>query len=131
MGSSAPTLENQLPLQCLIEGQSEYQLKNPITLKGTLHNSGASAVWILSWNTFFEPQWQDCLSVTHNGSPVPYIGVTASRATPKKESFVRIPAGESRSNQIDISQSYAIVEPGDYEVSFRLPITGALEVTPG
>jgi hypothetical protein len=114
----APKLDH--PLECLIEAQSEYQLGKPITVKGTLHNSGSAAIWILSWNTFLEPQWQNCLSVTHNGSPVAYIGLTASRVGPKKEAYVRIAASESQSRQIDISGNYPITEPGDYQQSTLL-----------
>jgi hypothetical protein len=84
----------------------------------------------LSWNTFLEARWQNCLSVTHGGSPVPFVGLTALRGNPPHEAYVRIPPGESRSAQIDISERYAITEPGDYQAAFRLPISGAVEVSP-
>ncbi len=129
MVDTAP--KNQLCVECLIEAQSEYQLGKPITVTGTLKNSGPSAIWILRWNTFLEEMWLNCLSVTHNGLAVPYIGVLASRGIPDESSFIRIPAGESRSRQIDISENYGITEPGDYEVSFRLPMLAALETNAG
>jgi hypothetical protein len=114
-------------LECRIEPASEYHLGQPITIKGTLHNSGSSAVWVLSWNTFLDPTWQDCVLVTHNGSPVPYVSIAVFRLAPGRDAYIRIPAGESVSSQIDLSQRYAITQPGDYEVSFYLPILGALD----
>jgi hypothetical protein len=114
-------------LECRVEPSSGCQIGGPITIKGTFHNSGSTAVWLLSWNTFLEPEWQDCLSVTHDGSPVPYVGTVVLRIVPDRDSYIRIPAGESVSRQVDLGQKYAITEPGDYEVSFRLPVQAALE----
>jgi peptidyl-Lys metalloendopeptidase len=46
---------------------------------------------------------------------------------PGPDDYVRIPAGESVSRQIDLSQNYAITEPGDYEASFVMPILGFVD----
>jgi hypothetical protein len=124
-GIADPGIETVL--ECRIETASTYQLGQPMTIEGTLHNSSSSAVWVLSWNTFLDPEWQDCVSVTHDGSPVPYVGVAVFRLAPGRDSYLRIPAGESVSRQIDLSQKYAITEPGDYEVSFDLPILAAMD----
>jgi hypothetical protein len=97
-----------------------------MTVTGTL-KSGSGAIWVLSWNTFLETNIHDCLSVTRNGAPVPYSGATASRGNPRKEAYVRIAGGGSESRQIDIGQSYAIDEPGEYQACFRMHILAALE----
>src|SRR5262245_38889125 len=129
MGSPAPNLD--LPLECLLETKPEHQLGKPITVTGTLRNAGPSAVWVLTWNTFLEEGWLDCLSVTHDGESVPYVGKAVSRGKPSKESYVRIPAGESQSREIDISTNYDITEPGDYQFFFRMRVLGALEAGAG
>ncbi len=114
-------------LECRIEAASEYPFGQPIALNGTLHNSGSSDVWVLFRNTFLDPNWQDCVSLAHQGSSVPYTGAMVFHGTPSRDSYIRIPAGESVSRQIDLSQNYAITEPGDYEVSFYMPILGAVD----
>jgi hypothetical protein len=119
--------ENGLPLECQIKTQSEYQLGKGITVTGVIHNAGASAIWISPRNTFLEKEWRDCLSVTHDGSPVAYIGMGVTQMFPDAESFVRIPAGESVEGQIDLSENYAITGAGNYEASFDLRIVGAFE----
>jgi Lysine-specific metallo-endopeptidase len=114
-------------LECRIEAASEYQFGQPIAINGTLHNSGSSDVWALVRNTFLDPNWQDCVSLAHKGSSVPYTGVMVFHGTPSRDSYIRVPAGESVLRQIDLSQNYAITEPGDYEVSFYMPILGAVD----
>jgi len=55
--SPAPALNHALSLQCGIETQPDYQSGQPVTVTGTVHNAGSSAIWLLSWNTFLEPKW--------------------------------------------------------------------------
>src|SRR5688572_4915618 len=126
MGGPAPKPLDLL-LECSIETQSEYQLGKPIYVKGILHNSGPSAIWILSWNTLLESRWRNCFSLTHNDSRVPYIGDLASRGNPGRESYLRIPAGESVSRKVDICENYEITQPGDYQISLRMPLLFASE----
>lgn len=129
MPTIASNPENGLSIECHIETQTQYQLGKPITVKGIIRNSGASALWILRWNTFLQPHCGDCLLVTHNGSPVPYIGLRVLYGNPSAESYIRIPAGGSEERQIDLSELYGIREPGEYQVSFRLSVLGAAEET--
>jgi hypothetical protein len=68
------------------------------------------------------------LSVTHNGSPVDYVGIGSTQMFPAAtESYLQIPAGESVEGQIDLSENYAMTEAGDYEASFDLRIEGAFD----
>jgi hypothetical protein len=116
-----------LPISCDIEAQLEYQLEKPILVKGTVHNTGPSAIWVLDWNTFLDPKGQDCLLMAHDGQTVPYTGTKSSFGRPDRGSYVRIAAGRSESRQIDISETYAIKEAGEYQLSFYLPLLGCLE----
>ena len=119
--------ETALSIECQIEAQPEYQLGEPITVKGILHNLGAVALWILRRNTFLQPHCGDCLLVTHNGSSVPYIGINVFYGAPTAESYLRIPARKSVEAQIDLGENYVIQKAGDYEVSFRLAVLGTVE----
>ncbi len=124
-GKADPGIESAL--ECRIETASEYQLGQPISIKGTLHNSSPTPIWVLRWNTFLDSDWQDCVSITKDGVAVPYVGVSVLRGAPGPESYARVAGGESLSNQIDISQKYDITQPGNYEASFSLPIVGAAD----
>jgi hypothetical protein len=120
--------EQGLPLECQIKTQSEYELGKPITVTGIIRNAGQSAVWISPRNTFLEKNWRNLVSVKHNGSPVDYVGIaTTPTGAAAAESYLKIPAGESVEGQIDLSEKYAITEPGDYEASFDLHIEGAFD----
>ena len=127
--STATNLEQEkgLPLECQIKTQSEYQLGQAITVTGVIHNAGASAIYISPRNTFLEKKWGNCVTLTHNGSPVDYVGIAITTTGATAESYLKIPAGESVEGQIDLSENYAITEPGDYEASFDLHIEGAFD----
>ena len=121
-----PLEETGLPLECDIETRSGNHLGKPVIVKGTLRNTSSSAVRILSWNTFLEPSWRGLL-MEHNGEPVPSIAGTGVRRAPRSEDYVRIPAGGSVSKEIDVIEKFSVTATGDYQVSFRLPILGAIE----
>ena len=127
MGSDAELGEFSVP--CLIETESEYEAGKPILVTGTLRNSGASPIWVLSWHTFLDADWRHCLSVNHNGWPISYTGMSAVRSAPTKEAYFRLGPGESRSRQIDISHRYDLTEAGTYTVGFRMVLLVAWEVT--
>jgi lysine-specific metallo-endopeptidase family protein/uncharacterized protein DUF5050 len=119
-------LKTRLPIECHIETQPEYQLGKPITVKGTLHNSSAFPIWILSWNTFLNLDWRGLL-INHNGSPVPRVAGIHNHGAPKREAYLRISPGGSLSREFDISENYFIIDAGDYQASFQLPILGAVQ----
>jgi hypothetical protein len=127
MADTTSNAESALSLKCEIETDAEYRLGGPITVKGALRNVGTAAIWILDWNTFLDTKRPDCMLVIHNGERLPHTGVVALHKAPDRESFVRIDAGGSVSRKIDISQTYAITEPGEYQLSFYMPTQGAFE----
>jgi len=68
----------------------------------------------------------NCLSVTHNGSPVDYVGIAITTIDATAESYLKIPAGESVEGQIALARTMRL-EPGDtrrhsiaYRGAFRL-----------
>jgi hypothetical protein len=125
--TTSPKQEDGLPLSCSIEAQSKYQLGNPVIVKGTLHNSGSSDMWVLRASTFLTPDWSGSLRVSHDGAPVSTTGAALRSRVVNKDSYERIPAGQSLSREIDIRDKYAVTEPGDYETYFLMPVVGAFE----
>lgn len=112
--------------ECQIEVSPSYEIGQPMTVIGTLKNTGPTDVWILHRNTFLAPKHSNCLTLSHNGSPVTYVGALATLRQPGAGSFIRIPAGHLVTGQLDMGQQYDISEPGIYEASFQLRILGTL-----
>jgi hypothetical protein len=116
-----------ISLECRIETQPEYRVGKPITVKGSLLNTGSKAVWVLKWNTFLEGMWGHFVRLTLQGAPVPYEGILGHRGNPRPENYVHLPPGEAVSGSVDLNDAYPISRPGDYQVSFQLALRHAFE----
>jgi peptidyl-Lys metalloendopeptidase len=106
------------PLECRIEPVAG----SPTSLRFSLANRTAAPLWVLRWNTPLEGWKGTVLTVTANGTEIPYQGPMLKRGDPGREDYVEIPAGESASATVDLSQVYEVSQPGRYEVK----VTGDL-----
>lgn len=106
------------PLECRIEPVAG----SPTSLRFSLANRTAAPLWVLRWNTPLEGWKGTILTVTANGTEIPYQGPMLKRGDPSREDYVEIPAGESASATVDLSQVYEVSQPGRYEVT----VTGGL-----
>lgn len=106
------------PLECRIEPVAG----SPTSLRFSLSNRTAAPLWVLRWNTPLEGWKGTILTVTANGTEIPYQGPMLKRGDPGREDYVEIPAGESASATVDLSQVYEVSQPGRYEVK----VTGSL-----
>lgn len=59
--------------------------------------------------------------VTYDGMPVPYEGPLVMRGDPIPENYVLLKAGESISNEVDLTPAYDFSQPGDYTITFLSP----------
>jgi hypothetical protein len=112
--------------ECQIEVSPNNEIGRPITVIGTLKNTGPLDAWVLYRNTFLDPKPSNCVNLSHNGTRVPFVGASVVHGQPSRGSFLRIQAGHSVTGQLDLNQKYDISEPGKYEVSFNLRILGTL-----
>lgn len=105
-------------LACRIEPAAD----SPTSVRFTLTNQTAAPLWVLRWNTPLEGWKGTVLTVTANGTEIPYQGPMLKRGDPGREDYVEIPAGDSASATVDLSQVYEVSQPGRYEVK----VTGSL-----
>lgn len=106
------------PLECRIEPVAGRST----SLRFTLTNRTAAPLWVLRWNTPLEGWKGTVLTVTANGTEIPYQGPMLKRGDPDREDYVEIPAGEPASATVDLAEVYELGQPGRYEVK----VTGSL-----
>ena len=104
------------PLECRIEPVSPLLAGGPVALRFSLVNRTAEPLWVLRWNTPLEGWRGTLFTVTANGTEIPYQGPMLKRGDPRPADYVEIPAGESASATVDLSEVYEIGQPGRYEV---------------
>ena len=100
-----------------------YDSAEPVKLRFELANKGDVDLYILKWYTPLEGLNSDCLKVIRNEkSKVAYDGPMVKRGHPGPEDYLLVPAGETVSADVNVSESYAVSLPADYRV--ELNITG-------
>jgi len=104
-------------LEARLVSARQYKSDQPVDVTFELANSGDEDAYVLTWYTPLEGLWSDCLRVTRDGEPVPYDGPLAKRGEPTEEDYVRVPAGESVTADVELSRAYQVTEPGTYDVA--------------
>jgi peptidyl-Lys metalloendopeptidase len=111
------------PLECRLDAIHPLTAGSPIAIRFRLTNRTDEPLWMLRWNTPFEGWRGTIFTVTSNGTEIPYQGPMVKRGDPAREDYVKIPAGESVSASVDLSEVYEIRKPGLYDVK----VTGGLQ----
>jgi hypothetical protein len=105
-----------------------YDSAAPVQLRFELTNTGKDDLQVLKWNTPLEGLNSDCLKVLRNEkNRVAYDGPMVKRGNPGAQDYLLVPAGETVSADVNVSESYGVSLPADYQV--ELNITG-LEYRP-
>jgi peptidyl-Lys metalloendopeptidase len=92
----------------------------------TLSNGGAQDLYLLHWQTAVRGVQGDIFDVRLNGKPVPYVGRLYKWAKPQAEDYVRVPAGNSVSAEVDLTAYYDMSGTGEYTVRYRTAVQDAL-----
>jgi hypothetical protein len=102
---------------------------NPITLKFTVRNPSSKELKFCKWHTPFEGFIAAFLDITDaNGTAAQYKGAMAKRIMPPpEESYIKVPAGDSVSVEIDLLKGYNITTPGKYKVVYQAGGMSGLE----
>jgi hypothetical protein len=90
-------------------GEIEYRLTN----------YGAETLRIVPWDTALAGASERFFDVFLEGNPIPYAGLSISRAEPEVEDFVQLAPGASLSAQLDLTRVYAMSQVGQYTVRAR------------
>ena len=98
-----------------------YDSAEPVRVRFDLTNAGPEDVYVLKWYTPLEGLNSDCLKVTRNAkSKVAYDGPLIKRGNPGPDDYILIPAGETVSADVDVSESYAVSKPANYQVELNI-----------
>lgn len=106
-----PTLEARLV------SAADYKTDEPVTMTFELTNTGAEDLYVLTWYTPLEGLFSDCLKVERDGDRVPYDGPLPKRGNPTAENYVLVAPGQTVSRQVEVSRSYDVNTPGNYDVA--------------
>lgn len=99
------------------------EAEEPVTVRFTLTNTTSAPITILKWHTPLEGFNSDMFVVERDGRRVPYVGREVKRGAPGPEDYVTIEPGRSVSADLDLSEGYALAEPGRYQAQYRSEIS--------
>ncbi|MEA2559749.1 MAG: peptidyl-Lys metalloendopeptidase [Acidobacteriota bacterium] len=97
----------------------EAGAEEPVTVRFTLTNVTGRPITFLKWFTPLEGFDSDMFVVERDGRAVLYIGREVKRSAPGPEDYVTIEPGGSVSVELDLSEGYALSEPGQYRAQYR------------
>ena len=89
-------------------------------------NDSATDLYLIRWQTALEGVEANLFDVRLDGRPVAYTGRLYKRATPTAEDYVRIPAGNSISVDVELSSVYDLSRTGEYSIRYRVALQDAL-----
>ncbi len=109
-------------LRCTLAAPARAAVGAPVELRFTLHNAGATPVWVLSWGTPFEPQgwFAPYVEVRRDGVALPYQGPKMKRGEPTAAQYFELAPGASRTATVDLALPFDLSRPGRYTVQPRL-----------
>ncbi len=95
-------------------------------VKITYRNDSAEDMYLVRWQTALQGVEGNLFDVSRDGQAVPYTGRLYKRATPKAEDYIRIPAGSSRSADVELSSVYDLSRTGEYSIRYRVALQDGL-----
>ena len=107
-------------LDCTLEVDEITPAGGPVNLVFELHNASDRPLYVLTWYTPLEGMTGELLSVTQDGTQLPYEGALVKRGDPTRDEYVRIGPGETVSADVDLSRAYDLSTPGSYQVEFTV-----------
>jgi hypothetical protein len=104
-------------ITCRLDVPARIRLGDSLLARFTLTNNSEHDYYVLRWYTPLEGINSPCLSVHRDGKPVRYDGRLIKRsAEPPAEAYVLVPAGQSVSYEVDVTEAYPIDAPGVYDI---------------
>lgn len=102
---------------------------SPVMLKFTVHNKAAKELQFCKWHTPFEGFMDAFLDIkSSSNAEVQYRGVMAKRIMPPPaEAYIKVPAGDSVSVDIDLLKGYNVTAPATYKVAYQAGGVSGLE----
>jgi hypothetical protein len=110
-GTPGSTRDLSVEIVPTVAGRGEIEYR--------LTNRGAETLSFLPWDTALEGASEKFFDVFLEGNPIPYAGLSVSRAEPDLEDLVQLAPGASLSAQLDLTRVYAMSQVGQYTVRAR------------
>jgi hypothetical protein len=108
-------------LRCVLQAPAQAMAGQPVLLRFTVTNTGATPLHVLRWNTPFEGAWfAPFVKVKRDGKALPFQGPMIKRAEPQAEDYLRVDAGQSIDAELDLALPFDLSKPGRYRVQPRI-----------
>ena len=114
---------------CKITTAPKYRIGEPILLTFKITNTSKDSYQLLTWQTPLEREVFNFFTVERDGEIIEYDGRLVKRGDPPIEAYVRIGPGETLSEEVDLSASYAFDKPGKYTVTVSGRINDAFKIS--
>jgi hypothetical protein len=108
---------------------STIKAGSPVMLRFTVHNKSAKVLQFCKWHTPFEGFISSFLDIqSSNNTEVLYRGAMAKRIMPPPaEAYIKVPAGDSVSVEIDLLKGYNLTAPATYKAVYQASGMSGLE----
>jgi Lysine-specific metallo-endopeptidase/Hemopexin len=106
-----------------------YRLGDPVVLWFELTNTSDVDYSLLVWDTPLEGRAGDYVEVRQGERALRYDGRFVKRGDPGPDSYRTVAAGETVTEQIDLTDGFAFDEPGTYDVTVRVEFTDSIPAT--
>lgn len=124
---SAPSAADQnasenAALVCRLSVPERIPAEGALPLRFEIENRGRRALWVLRWNTPFDPLMGDVFGISAEAASedaLSFVGPMVKRGDPSREEYLEIPAGKTLSTEIDLRASYEFRGAGRYEVRYE------------
>jgi peptidyl-Lys metalloendopeptidase len=100
-----------------------------VVVRFTLRNDSRTDLYVLQWQTPLQGVKEDIFEVRRDGEPVDYTGRLYKWAQPRPQDYIRIPAGQSVSADVELSSVYDMSRTGEYSIQYRVPVREALRAS--
>jgi peptidyl-Lys metalloendopeptidase len=104
----------------LSAAQSAFGPSDAIILNVLITNPTDQPVKVLKWLTPASENADPLFSITVDGQPVAYTGAIFKRTDPTEADYITINAGESISNDVNITGLYNFTATGTYSVTYSI-----------
>ena len=108
-------------LVAYLELPEQLPVGENVNLKFVLKNVSATPLYVLNWYTPLEGIGGEIFKVTHDGQPISYQGILASRGLPTADAYTLLNPGESVSAVVDLAGSFDFSKVGKYRIKFISP----------
>jgi peptidyl-Lys metalloendopeptidase len=118
LSSSVMADEASTALTCRMSVPAKVIAGQRVPLVFEIHNQGAKALHVLTWNTPLEGMIGRPLDVTGPKGEVEYRGMMVKRGAPVAENYLHLKPHAKSRKTVDLAKGYDLSAPGKYKVSF-------------